>query len=227
MLNKIFIKNFEEPQDYQAFFLKQLSYHDNVLRGNALGYLLFLEHTDIYTIGRFGKTDENINENATVPLVRTTRGGNVTYHGVGQLVFYPILNTNILKLKLKDLVDALQEAVLGTLSVLGLVGRKNVDGPGVWIGDKKIASIGLSLKKGVSMHGLSINLNCSLDKFELIKPCGNPKIMVGNLSDYINIEKREFVKLFSKNFFSQVKLKINYPKKKEISLSADSFESEP
>ena len=66
-----------------------------------------------------------------------------------------------------------------------------------------------------------------LDKFGLIEPCGNPKIMVGNLSDYISIEKREFVNVFSKNFFSQVQLKINYPKKKEISLSADSFESEP
>ena len=227
MSNKIFIKNFEEPQDYQAFLLKQLDYHDDVLKGNALGYLLFLEHTDIYTIGRFGKTSGNIDKNATVPFIRTTRGGNITYHGAGQLVFYPILNINILKLILKDLVDALQEAVLGTLSGLGLTGRKNVNGPGVWIEDKKIASIGLSLKKGVSMHGLSVNLNCSLDKFGLIEPCGNPKIMVGNLSDYINIEKREFANVLSKNFLSQDQLRINYPKKKEISLSADSFESEP
>ena len=227
MSNKIYVESFKEPQDYETFFLKQLYYHDKVLKGDALGYLLFLEHNDVYTIGRFGKIDTNINYNLDIPLIKSTRGGSITYHGVGQLIFYPILNIGILKLRLKDFIDALQETVLEILFMFDLVGKKNVYGPGVWIEDKKIASIGVSLKRGVSMHGISINLDCSIDKFYLIKPCGNPNILVGNISDYKKIKKHEFIELLAKNFLNQLKLKINYPKKNRISLLADSSESEP
>jgi len=227
MSNKIYVESFKEPQDYEAFFVKQLNYQNKVLRGDALGYFLFLEHDDVYTVGRFAKLYINANSHLHVPIIKSTRGGSITYHGLGQLVFYPILNIGILKLKLKDFVDILQETVIEILSMFNLVGRKNIYGPGVWIKNKKVASIGISIRRGVSMHGISINLDCSIDKFYLIEPCGNPNTLVGNISDYKKIKKHEFIELLSKNFLNQLKLKTSYPKKNRISLLADCSESEP
>ena len=223
MSNYIYVKKFKEHQDYKKFISTQLEFYDSVSNGAALGFFLFLEHDDIYTIGRFTKFEDNRN----LPIFRSTRGGNVTYHGPGQLIFYPIINLKSLGLKLKDFVDALQDAVLTLLNSFDLIGEKNIYGPGVWVQNKKIASIAVSVRKGISMHGLSINLNCSLDKFNLIAPCGNPEIMVGNLEDLTKLDKHKCCDLLANNFFDEIKSRINYPKKNKISLSADSFESEP
>ena len=108
MSNYIYVKKFKEHQDYKKFISTQLEFYDSVSNGAALGFFLFLEHDDIYTIGRFTKFEDNRN----LPIFRSTRGGNVTYHGPGQLIFYPIINLKSLGLKLKDFVDALQDAVL-------------------------------------------------------------------------------------------------------------------
>ena len=223
MLNNIYVKKFRKLQNYQDFMAKQLEFHRDVLNKNRLGYFVFLEHEDVYTIGRFSKI---VNDKG-LDVFKSTRGGSITYHGPGQIIFYPIINLRLLGLRLKDFVEALEDSVLLLLDSFNLIGKKNLYGPGVWIDNRKIASIGLAVRRGVTLHGLSLNLNCSLDKFNLIHPCGNPDVTVGNLDDFVKIEKNKCFNMLAEIFLDQIKCRVHYLKKKEISLSADSFESEP
>ena len=103
---------------------------------------------------------------------RVERGGLITYHGPGQLVAYPLLDIRALKLGIGDLVRRIEQALLALLADLGVKGNLREGHPGAWCGDKKLASIGIAVKGGVSLHGVALNLDPNLDHFNLINPCG-------------------------------------------------------
>jgi len=134
--------------------------------------LLFVEHPHVYTLGR-GGDDSNVLTPQEVPVIRTSRGGDVTYHGPGQLVVYPIID---LRSKLrKDVhryVRNLELSAIRTLGDFGLAGTRRPPFTGIWIGDKKIAAIGVAVRRCITFHGLALNVNPDLSYFKRIIPCG-------------------------------------------------------
>ncbi|HEY7219329.1 MAG TPA: lipoyl(octanoyl) transferase LipB [Candidatus Binatia bacterium] len=134
--------------------------------------LLFVEHPHVYTLGRGGK-EANVLAPQGVPVIRASRGGDVTYHGPGQLVVYPIID---LRSKLrKDVhryVRNLEYAAIRTLKDFGLTATRRPPFTGIWIGDKKIAAIGIAVRRCITFHGLALNVNPDLSFFNRIIPCG-------------------------------------------------------
>lgn len=141
-----------------------------------------VEHPPVYTLGLNGKQEHLLDPEA-IPVVRTDRGGQVTYHGPGQLVIYPLLDMNRLKMGVRQLVTLLEQAVINGLSQYGLKSTAKPEAPGVYIDNKKIASIGLRIKKGCSYHGLSVNNQMDLTPFDYINTCGYPDLEVTQLAD--------------------------------------------
>ena len=134
--------------------------------------LLFVEHPRVYTLGRGGK-ESNVLWPGDVPVIRTGRGGDVTYHGPGQLVVYPIID---LRSKLrKDVhryVRNLELSAIRTLADFALAATRRPPFTGLWMEDRKIAAIGVAVRRGITFHGLALNVNTELDYFKRIIPCG-------------------------------------------------------
>ena len=138
---------------------------------------LFLEHPGVFTLGRRGGLDnllvsEEFLKNAGIPVVQVERGGFITYHGPGQIVVYPIINLHTRRIGVRDFVAAMEEAMLRTAAAWNIAAARNPVNSGIWAGDNKMGSIGIALRKGVSFHGLALNVNLDLTPFCWIQPCG-------------------------------------------------------
>ncbi len=157
-------------------FLAALSRQEQLIelkqRQAVADILLFVEHPHVYTIGRSGDLN-NVLAAQDVPLHRASRGGDVTYHGPGQLVVYPIIG---LRSKLrKDVhryVKNLEMTVIETLKNFGLEARRRPPYTGIWIDNRKIAAMGIAVRRGITFHGLALNVNTDLSYFDRIIPCG-------------------------------------------------------
>ncbi|MBS3921496.1 MAG: lipoyl(octanoyl) transferase LipB [Deltaproteobacteria bacterium] len=139
--------------------------------------LLLLEHPHVITLGRRGERSHllispDVLEAMKIPLFHTERGGDVTYHGPGQLVVYPIFNLKDYGYRLIQYVSQLEEVILSVLRDFGIEGKRDLSNRGVWAGGDKIASIGVAIKRWVSFHGIALNYATDLKYFELINPCG-------------------------------------------------------
>ena len=130
-----------------------------------------LEHEAVFTQGQAGKA-EHILAPGDIPVVQVDRGGQVTYHGPGQLMVYLLLDIKRRKLGVRDLVSAMENAVVGVLGDYGVTAYPKKDAPGVYVDDKKVCSVGLRIRKGCSFHGLALNVNMDLSPFLRINPCG-------------------------------------------------------
>lgn len=139
--------------------------------------ILFLEHPPVFTLGRRGGLDnltvsEAFLENEGIPVLQVERGGDITFHGPGQLVIYPIIDLRAARLGVVDYVTALEEVMIRTAADWGLKAERNPRNRGVWVGNNKLGSIGVAIRRGVSFHGLAFNVNTSLKPFSWIHPCG-------------------------------------------------------
>lgn len=139
--------------------------------GDTPDALWLLEHPPVFTQGLAGKA-EHLLAPGDIPVVQTDRGGQVTYHGPGQLVAYPLLDLDRLGLGVRCLVHELEEAVIGQLAAYGLTGARKDGAPGVYVDGAKIASIGLKVRRGCTYHGLAFNVDLDLAPFGRINPCG-------------------------------------------------------
>jgi lipoyl(octanoyl) transferase len=136
-----------------------------------LSFLLLVEHPPIYTLGRFG-SEKNILETRGAPVRRVERGGDVTYHGPGQLVGYVILDLYRGGWTVRGLVGAIERVLVGVAAAFGVKATRRKDRPGVWVRDRKLASIGLAVSRRVTYHGLALNVHTDLSAFDAIVPCG-------------------------------------------------------
>lgn len=130
-----------------------------------------VEHQAVFTQGQAGK-EEHILMPGDIPVVKVDRGGQVTYHGPGQLMMYVLLNLKRNKLGVRNLVTALEQCVVNTLQEYAINAYPKLDAPGVYVNAKKVCSIGLRIRKGCSFHGLALNVNMDLSPFQRINPCG-------------------------------------------------------
>ena len=144
--------------------------------------LWIVEHPPVYTLGLNGKR-EHVLTIGNIPVINSDRGGQVTYHGPGQVIIYVLLDIKRLNLGVRQLVTLLEQAMIGVLFQYDIVAVAKLDAPGVYVNDKKIGSIGLRIKKNCSYHGLSLNNDMDLSPFDDINTCGYSDLKVTQLSD--------------------------------------------
>jgi lipoyl(octanoyl) transferase len=144
--------------------------------------LWLLEHPPVYTLGLAGRPEHVLSPGA-IPVVATDRGGQVTYHGPGQVIAYPLLDLRRRALGVKALVRRLEQSAIDLLAGYGIAGERRPGMPGVYVRDAKICAIGLRVARGCSYHGLALNVDLDLEPFSLIDPCGYPGLACTRLAD--------------------------------------------
>ena len=142
-----------------------------------------VEHPPVYTLGQAGKP-EHILKDVGIPIVKIDRGGQVTYHGPGQVVIYLLLDLARLKIKVRELVTAIEQAVIDLLANCGVTAERRDGAPGVYVGEAKIAALGLRIRNGCSYHGVSLNVDMDLSPFAAINPCGYAGLKVIQTKDF-------------------------------------------
>lgn len=140
-----------------------------------------VEHHPVFTQGQAGKA-EHLLMPGDIPVVQSDRGGQVTYHGPGQQIMYVLIDVKRRKMGVRELVTALEETVISTLADYDISARARADAPGVYVGDDKICSLGLRIRKGCSFHGLALNVSMDLAPFLRINPCGYAGMQMTQLS---------------------------------------------
>lgn len=168
-------------QDYERTW-RRMQVFTEQRKPSALDEIWVLEHPPVYTQGMNGKSKHIINP-GNIPIVKTDRGGQITYHGPGQLILYTLIDLRRRALGIRGLVSALEEAAINTLSQYAIRAKARPEAPGVYVQEKKIASIGLRIRKGCSYHGMSFNVSMDLSPFEGINICGYPMLGVTQLAD--------------------------------------------
>ncbi len=151
----------------------------------------FLQHPSVYTLGKNGKAEHVLNPQDT-PVVNSDRGGQVTYHGPGQIVVYALIDLTRLKMGVRELVTVLEQSIIDLLASYGIESSAKREAPGVYVNNAKIAALGLRVRKGCSFHGLALNVDMNLEPFSRINPCGYEGLQVTQLKDFvadINIDK--------------------------------------
>lgn len=141
-----------------------------------------LEHPRVFTQGQAGKV-EHILAAGDIPVVQVDRGGQVTYHGPGQLVAYTLVDVRRAGQGVRDLVTAIENSLIDLLDQYDVLAQAKPDAPGVYVGDKKIASLGLRIRRGCSFHGLALNVDMDLQPFQRINPCGYAGLQMTQLRD--------------------------------------------
>lgn len=145
--------------------------------------LWLLEHDPVYTQGLSGRPEHVLNA-GEIPVIQTDRGGQVTYHGPGQLVAYPLLDLERLGIGIRTLVQRMEEAMIRVLAGYGLAAGRREGAPGVFLEDAKIASIGMKVRRGCTYHGLAFNIDLDLEPFSRINPCGFAGLAMTRLADH-------------------------------------------
>lgn len=168
-------------QAYQASWLA-MQQMTETRTTDTLDELWIVEHPPIYTLGLNGKVEHILNS-GNIPVVQSDRGGQVTYHGPGQLIVYVLVDLKRKALGVRALVTALEQSVIIVLRQYGLVAMARKDAPGVYIDDMKIAAVGLRIRRNCSYHGLSLNVDMDLAPFQGINPCGHAGLTVTQLSE--------------------------------------------
>ena len=142
----------------------------------------FLQHPPVFTLGLAGK-GEHVLTPGDIPVVQTDRGGQVTYHGPGQLVVYALIDLRRAGLGVRDVVTALERSVIRFLAQAGIEAAARADAPGVYVNGAKLASLGLRIRRGASYHGLALNVDMDLEPFGRINPCGHAGLAMIQLRD--------------------------------------------
>lgn len=157
-------------QPYEPTWQKMQAF-TNERDDSVVDEIWLLEHEPVFTQGQAGKAEHLLNT-GDIPVVQVDRGGQVTYHGPGQIIVYLLINLKRKKLGVRELVSIMEEAVVDTLKDYDVEAYAKPDAPGVYVNNNKIASLGLRVRRGCSFHGLALNLDMDLEPFLRINPCG-------------------------------------------------------
>ena len=157
-------------QDYEPLWRAMQRFTDTRTPETA-DEIWFTEHPPVFTLG-LNASREHLIATGDIPVVQIDRGGQVTYHGPGMLMIYPLIDLKRLGLGVRDLVTALEQSVVNLAAGYGIDARARPDAPGVYVGDTKFASVGLRIRRGASYHGMALNVRVDLEPFMRINPCG-------------------------------------------------------
>jgi len=168
--------------DYEPTWQAMRAFTD-ARSGDTPDEVWLLEHPPVYTLGQAGRP-EHLLRDTGIPLVRIDRGGQITYHGPGQLVAYLLIDLHRRRLKVRELVNLMEQAVIDCLADYGLAAARREGAPGVYVDGAKIAALGLRVRNGCSYHGLALNVDADLTPFSSINPCGYEGLETVRLKDY-------------------------------------------
>ena len=205
---RVLYEHLDKTRYSDALQIQERAHESIKLSRNGIsGYLFLLEHFPVITNGRFGSDDNYVLpvpkiEELGVEVHNTDRGGDLTYHGPGQLVSYPIINLREFNLGAKAYINLLERVLINLLSEYGIDSSRRDGYPGVWTGGQKIASIGVSVKNGITMHGSALNVSTDLDSFSLIVPCGISDVVITSMEKVLGsqVPMESAVKSFIKHF---------------------------
>ncbi|MCG9786010.1 lipoyl(octanoyl) transferase LipB [Vibrio barjaei] len=169
MENQLVVKKLGR-KDYEPVWKAMHEFTDNRTE-HTRDEVWLVEHNPVFTQGQAGKAEHLLNT-GDIPVVQSDRGGQVTYHGPGQLVAYFLINLRRKKLGVRELVTHIEDLVIQTLKEYNIESAARPDAPGVYVDNKKVCSLGLRIRKGCSFHGLALNVNMDLTPFLRINPCG-------------------------------------------------------
>nr|WP_229792461.1 lipoyl(octanoyl) transferase LipB [Lysobacter bugurensis] len=144
--------------------------------------LWLVEHEPVFTLGQAGKR-EHVLVPGDIPVLHVDRGGQVTYHGPGQLVLYPLLDLKRMKVGVREYVERIEQAVIDTLAEWNIDGARRCGAPGVYVNDAKVMALGIRVRRGCTFHGLAFNVSMDLEPFSRINPCGYAGLQVVSLAD--------------------------------------------
>lgn len=154
-------------------------------RTNEADEVWLLEHEPVFTLGQAGLPIHILNP-GDIPVVQTDRGGQVTYHGPGQLMVYTLINLRKQRLNIRELVSALEKLVINLLKDYGIEAVAKADAPGVYVNGAKICSVGLRVSRGFSYHGIALNVAMELEPFNRINPCGFKGLQMTQIRDFVS-----------------------------------------
>lgn len=197
-------------QPYEPIWRRMQAFTDQ--RGaNTPDEIWLLEHESIFTQGQAGKA-EHVLDPGDIPVVQVDRGGQVTYHGPGQLIMYLMIDLRRNKLGVREVVTLMEQAIIKVLAHYSVLAYAKADAPGVYVAQSKIASLGLRVRKGCTFHGLALNINASKEPFLRINPCGYVGLKMSNLSDYVeNSDSQEVANLLADFMRQEMQYKrVNY-----------------
>ena len=148
--------------------------------------ILLLEHPPVFTLGRRGGLDDltvsrDLLEKAGISVIQVERGGVITFHGPGQLIMYPIIDLNAARMRVVDYVEKLEEIMIRTVAEWGIIAERNPLNRGIWVGNKKLGSIGIAIRRGICFHGMSLNVNISMKHFGWMNPCGLKQVKISSI----------------------------------------------
>ena len=195
--------HYQSLQPYEPIWNKMRNFNDQ-RDDNTHDQLWLLEHLPVYTQGKAGKPEHILYAN-DIPIVHSDRGGQVTYHGPGQLMVYTLFDIHRLGMNTRTLVRQQEAVIIDLLSLYGHSAHQKEDAPGVYVNNKKIASIGLRVRKGKCYHGMALNIDMDLSPFDGINPCGFQTLKMTQMSDLnTEIDKKELksnlIKQIEKHF---------------------------
>jgi lipoyl(octanoyl) transferase len=168
-------------RDYEPVWREMRAFTD--ARGShGADEFWLVEHPPVFTLGQAGR-DEHVLAPGEIPLVRSDRGGQVTYHGPGQIVLYTLVNMRRLGIGVRTLVASLEDAVIAVLNTQGITGLSRAGAPGVYVGDAKVAALGLRVRNACTYHGVALNVEMDLEPFSRINPCGYEGLQVTSLRE--------------------------------------------
>ena len=210
-MNKNLIEFFNSSElvDYKKSIELMEKRVEGINEDKASELLWFLEHPSIYTAGTSSNDKDLLNENL-FPVFRTNRGGQFTYHGPGQRVAYVMLNVRDRDYNVKSFIRLLEQWIMNSLMDIGIKSFLIKGKVGIWVNnEEKIASLGLRIRKGISFHGISLNIDPNLEHFSGIIPCGNENSGITSIEKIgLNIKKKEIDKILISNFKKIFEVKI-------------------
>ena len=205
------IKRTVKPIEYDEAIHMLERRLENVINNSGRELIWFLEHNDIFTAGTSFKKTEILDD--SINLVKTTRGGKITFHSPGQLICYFVLDLKKRNKDIRKFIISIENSIIDTFkefNILTISDRKNI---GIWINHnnelKKIASIGIRVRRWVAYHGFSININNNLDNFSKIIPCGIKDRKIIRLKDFSNVKYSEFSEVLEKKLIKNLSV-LNY-----------------
>lgn len=193
--------------DYTPVLALQRRLQEARLEPGTKDALLLTEHRPVFTLGRSHphpdlRVDSGVVRAAGIEIVQTERGGDITYHGPGQLVAYGVIDLRSWGTGVVDYLSGLEEALIATLADFGLTGIRSAHGRGVWVAERKIASVGLNVRRGITMHGAALNIDPEMAHFALINACGMPDVRMTSLAMELGhgVERERVRESFVRNF---------------------------
>lgn len=188
-------------QPYLPVYEQMKEYLAHRIEDKIPDTLLLVEHEPTYTLGRARNAENNVLDPRNTPIIRTERGGDVTYHGTGQLTGYPIVRLPEHKQDILAYLRFLEEFWLQELRLYDIQGSRDERNTGVWVDGKKMVAIGVALRRWVCWHGFACNLSTDLDYFRRINPCGMDSSLVARMLDYgVDINIEDFAKQIGERF---------------------------